>query len=98
MAFRSRSLPRTSGVGSFYRKLIARHPFLTFGLPFLGTIIAGSFFLTPATAVRYEKHDRKVRRMHEDEMLGLKEGRRKVDLKEEYYVSGCLWVQMVNGS
>lgn len=33
--------------------------------------MAGSFLLTPATAMRYEKHDRKVRAMNETEALGL---------------------------
>ena len=64
-----------------------KHPFLTFGLPFLAIIIAGSFVLTPATAVRYEKHDRKVRQMTQDEALNVRRAPRKVDMKEEYYVS-----------
>jgi len=48
-------------------------------------IVAGSFFLTPATALRYEKHDRKVKRLSQDEAMGLGKDRRKVDLNEEYY-------------
>jgi cytochrome c oxidase assembly protein subunit 16 len=48
-------------------------------------MVAGSFFLTPATAVRYEKHDRRARRMTEEEVLGVGGNRRKVDMKEEYY-------------
>ena len=54
-----------------YRSGLARHPFLLFGLPFIATMVAGSFFLTPATAIRYEKHDRKVRRMSKEEELGI---------------------------
>lgn len=57
-----------------------------FGLPFMGIIVAGSFVLTPATAVRYEKHDRKVRQMTKDEELNVRRSARKVDMKEEYYV------------
>lgn len=49
-------------------------------------MVLGSFILTPATAIRYEKHDRKVRNMSKDEQLGLGKNRRKVDMKEEYYV------------
>lgn len=86
--------------GARYRALMAKRPFLLFGLPFLTVIIGGSFVLTPATAIRYERHDRKVRTMTRDEELGIGQQRRKVDMKEEYYVSFllsrcketyCLW-------
>jgi cytochrome c oxidase assembly protein subunit 16 len=70
-----------------YRVALAKHPFAAFGLPFLLTMVAGSFFLTPATALRYEKHDRKVRQMSEEERLGIGSERRRVDMREEYYVS-----------
>ena len=53
-------------------------------------MVAGSFFLTPATALRYEKHDRKVRQMSKEEALGIGRERRKVDMAEEYYVSGSV--------
>ena len=53
-------------------------------------MVAGSFFLTPATAIRYEKHDRRVRRMTKEEELGIGKAGRRVDMKEEYYVSGRL--------
>lgn len=69
-----------------YRSLMARHPFLLFGLPFMSIIVAGSFVLTPATAVRYEKHDRRVRQMTRDEELGVGKAARKVNMKDEYYV------------
>ncbi|EKG19993.1 Cytochrome c oxidase assembly protein COX16 [Macrophomina phaseolina MS6] len=62
-----------------------KHPFLLFGLPFIATMVAGSFFLTPATALRYERHDRKIRQMTREEELGIGKDRRKVDMKEEYY-------------
>jgi cytochrome c oxidase assembly protein subunit 16 len=78
-----------NSAGARYRAAMARHPFLLFGLPFLTVIIAGSFVLTPATAIRYERHDRKVRQMSREEELGLKNNSRKVDMREEYYV-GCL--------
>jgi cytochrome c oxidase assembly protein subunit 16 len=70
-----------------YRVALGRHPFALFGLPFIATMVAGSFFLTPATAVRYEKHDRKTRRMSKEEALGIGKDKRRVDMKEEYYVS-----------
>jgi cytochrome c oxidase assembly protein subunit 16 len=75
------------GIGAIYRRHLSKHPFLLFGLPFIGTIVAGSFFLTPATALRYEKHDRKVKRLSQEEAMGLGKDRRRIDLNEEYYVS-----------
>jgi len=48
-------------------------------------MVAGSFFLTPATAIRYERHDRRVRQVSKEEELGLGNNRRKVNINEEYY-------------
>ncbi|KAG9251366.1 uncharacterized protein J7T54_005189 [Emericellopsis cladophorae] len=79
-----RSSADMNRIGMRYRSLMNKHPFLTFGLPFLGIIIAGSFVLTPATAVRYEKHDRKVRQMSKEEELSVRRAGRKVDMREEY--------------
>ena len=50
-------------------------------------MVLGSFFLTPATALRYERFDRKVKQLSKEEELGIGKNKRKVDLKEEYYVS-----------
>ncbi|KAF2712356.1 cytochrome c oxidase assembly protein COX16, mitochondrial [Pleomassaria siparia CBS 279.74] len=77
------TLPNT--IAAKYRKSLQRHPFLLFGLPFLTTIVAGSFFLTPATALRYERHDRKNQRVTHEEAMGLGQNRRKVNMKDEYY-------------
>ncbi|RCI13348.1 hypothetical protein L249_0796 [Ophiocordyceps polyrhachis-furcata BCC 54312] len=71
-------------VGARYRVLIRKHPFLAFGLPFISVVVAGSFVLTQATAVRYERHDRKVRQMSKEEELGMRRGGRRVDMREEY--------------
>ena len=70
---------------AIYRAKLAHHPFLLFGFPFIVTMVAGSFFLTPATALRYERHDRKVRQLTKEEELGIGKDRRKVDINEEYY-------------
>jgi cytochrome c oxidase assembly protein subunit 16 len=72
-------------IASAYRATLPKHPFLLFGLPFIATMVAGSFFLTPATAMRYEKHDRKVRQLSKEEELGIGKDRRRVDMNEEYY-------------
>lgn len=107
-AFQSKTFRRTTTasstlgerLGTFYRAKLMRHPFILFGLPFISVIVAGSFALTPAAALRYERYDRKVKQLSQDEAfdLGLKgpdgqEGikrnpRRRIvgDEKEEYYV------------
>lgn len=88
-------------IGAAYRARLPRHPFVLFGLPFIMIIVAGSFALTPAAALRYERYDRKVKQLSQEEAidLGLKgsdgeEGikrnpRRRIigDEREEYYVS-----------
>jgi cytochrome c oxidase assembly protein subunit 16 len=81
--FRASSYQNT--IAAIYRAKLAHHPFLLFGLPFIVTMVAGSFFLTPATALRYERHDRRVRQMTKEEELGIGKDRRKVDINEEYY-------------
>ncbi|GAW15632.1 hypothetical protein ANO14919_050510 [Xylariales sp. No.14919] len=86
--FQSKKYRGTTDAGTFaakYRTLMAKHPFLLFGLPFISIIIAGSFALTPATAIRYERHDRKVRQLTRDEELGVGKGGRKINIKDEYY-------------
>ncbi|KAL4723447.1 Cytochrome oxidase assembly [Fusarium chlamydosporum] len=80
-----RSAADMNTIGMRYRTLMNKHPFLMFGLPFISVIVAGSFVLTPATAVRYERYDRKVRQMTKDEELNVRRSARKVDMKEEYY-------------
>ncbi len=74
----SRGQPNTLGerLAATYRKKLARQPFLFFGLPFITLILSASFLLTPATALRYEKHDRKNQTLtHAEAMsLGLKGG------------------------
>lgn len=82
-----RSKADATTLASRYRSALAKHPFALFGLPFIATMVAGSFFLTPATAIRYEKHDRRVRRVSKEEALGIGKDSRRVDMKEEYYVS-----------
>jgi cytochrome c oxidase assembly protein subunit 16 len=85
-------------IGARYRVALQKHPFLLFGLPFVLTIVSGSFFLTPATALRYERHDRKVRQVSKEEALGIGKGKRRVGVEEaaeEYYVSGRIfWASM----
>ncbi|OLL26110.1 Cytochrome c oxidase assembly protein COX16, mitochondrial [Neolecta irregularis DAH-3] len=73
---------------SFYeraRKMFNRHPFMLFGMPFMATMVAGSFALENATTLKYERHDRKVKEVTEEEALSIARNRRKFDFKEEYW-------------
>ena len=81
--FRPSSYQNT--IGAAYRRNLNRYPFLLFGLPFIAIMVVGSFILTPATALRYERHDRKVKQLSQEEELGLGKDRRRVDINEEYY-------------
>ncbi|KAF2147722.1 cytochrome c oxidase-like protein [Myriangium duriaei CBS 260.36] len=86
--FQSKKYVSSAQAGTSAQRLrvaVAKHPFLLFGLPFITTMVAGSFFLTPATALRYERHDRKVKQLSQEEGLGIGKDKRKVDLREEYY-------------
>ncbi len=85
-----RSAKEANTLAARYRSALARHPFALFGLPFIATMVAGSFFLTPATAIRYEKYDKHVRRLSKEEELGIGKNGHRVDMKEEYYV-GLPW-------
>ncbi|KAF2019577.1 cytochrome c oxidase assembly protein COX16, mitochondrial [Aaosphaeria arxii CBS 175.79] len=85
--FTSKSFASTlpNSIASRYRRSLQKHPFLLFGLPFLATIVAGSFMLTPATALRYERHDNKIKQISQEEKMGLTQNRRKVNMKDEFY-------------
>lgn len=90
--FTSKSFSATlpNSIAARYRKALQKHPFLLFGLPFMATIVAGSFMLTPATALRYERYDRKNQQISHEEAMGLRQERRKVNMKDEYYVSASV--------
>jgi cytochrome c oxidase assembly protein subunit 16 len=81
-----------NSIAARYRRLLTKHPFLLFGLPFLTTIVAGSFMLTPATALRYERYDRKNQQITQEDAMGLGKNRRKVNMKDEYYVCAGLGI------
>ncbi|KAI0883854.1 cytochrome c oxidase assembly protein COX16-domain-containing protein [Annulohypoxylon maeteangense] len=86
--FQAKKFRGSSDTGTFaakYRIWMAKRPFLLFGLPFMTVIVAGSFVLTPATAIRYEKHDRRVRQLTREEELGISKSARRVNMKDEYY-------------
>lgn len=74
--FPNRPTPGSSNIywaslAARYRRLLHTRPFLSFGLPFVAAIVSGSFLLTPATAIRYEKFDRKTHSLDREEAMGL---------------------------
>ncbi|KAF9409774.1 Cytochrome oxidase assembly [Podila epigama] len=62
-----------------------KRPVLYFGLPFLLTVVAGSFALSELTATKYNVHDNRTKAMSKEEGLKLNKNRRKLDLQEEYW-------------
>jgi cytochrome c oxidase assembly protein subunit 16 len=75
-AARARADTLSERIAVFYRRQVTNRPFLFFGLPFLTLIVGASFLLTPATALRYESHDRKHKQLTDQEtmQLGLRGG------------------------
>lgn len=58
--------------------------------------------LTPATALRYERYDRKNQQITHEEAMGLRQERRKVNMRDEYYVGvlftlyeGCVMLWLI---
>ncbi|KAG0368985.1 Cytochrome oxidase assembly [Mortierella sp. AD032] len=69
-----------------FSQSIKKKPVLLFGLPFLLTIVAGSFALSELTATKYNVHDNRTKAMTKEEGLKLSaKSRRKLDLQEEYW-------------
>lgn len=68
-----------------YVKGLRTHSFLLFGLPFLTFMGLASYWFSSFTAVRYERRDRKVQELSEEEILKVNTKKRNVDIKEEYY-------------
>lgn len=68
-----------------YIKLLRKKPFLYFGLPFCSMVVLGSYWLTEFMSVKFEREDRRIQDISQDEILKLKQNQRKFDIKEEYY-------------
>lgn len=86
--FSSKPLPSSSSSRHPFARLvpaIRRSPFLLFGLPFTFTILSAAYGLSYLTQTRYEYNATKVQSLSKEEELGMKKGRRKVDLREEYW-------------
>lgn len=68
-------------------RMVRQRPFALFGLPFLGLVVFSSFALSTFTQTRYDLNDSKTKSMSKEEELGMSKDRKKVDIREEYYVS-----------
>ncbi|KAF7799357.1 hypothetical protein EIP86_010589 [Pleurotus ostreatoroseus] len=66
--------------------LLRKHPSL-FGIPFLIIIVGASFGLQSFTQTRYDLQDKKVQKLTKEQELGLVKSKRKIDIREEYFVS-----------
>lgn len=73
-----------------YSTALKKHPFWLFGLPFVATIFFGSVYLSEFTQVRYSARDKKVQMLDEEEALSIGQNKRKVDMRDEYYV--CIFM------
>lgn len=69
-----------------YSMGLKRHHFLLFGLPFIATLLFGSIYLSEFTSLRYKKHDERVQMLDEEEALNIGKEKRKVDMRDEFYV------------
>lgn len=69
---------------------LRRHPFTLFGLPFLSLIVLSSFALSGFTQTRYDYRDQKVQSVSKEDELGMRKDRRKIDVREEYWVRSLI--------
>ncbi|WFD31534.1 ubiquitinyl hydrolase 1 [Malassezia sp. CBS 17886] len=64
---------------------VARSPTISFGVPFVATIVVGSYGLAQLTDTRYVRHDQNVKELSKEETLRLRHDRKKLDIREEYF-------------
>lgn len=68
-------------------RMVRQRPFMLFGLPFLSLVVFSSFALKTFTQTRYDLNDSKQKQLSQEEELGMSKDRKKIDIREEYYVS-----------
>lgn len=88
--FSNRPIGRPQGrVGTLIARMtpqVRRHPVMMFGVPFIITIVASSYGLSYMTQTRYDYNSSKVQSVSKEEELGMRKDRRKIDIREEYFV------------
>lgn len=78
---------RKSTTNNPFMSAVRRHPFAFFGLPFISLVVLSSFALQTFTQTRYDHNDYKVQAVDKEESLKMDKNRKKLDIREEYYVS-----------
>lgn len=66
---------------------LRKRPFLLFGAPFLSLMVVSSFALQNLTKTRFDYQSSKTSTMTMEEGLGMGKDRKRVDIREEYFVS-----------
>lgn len=85
--FESKPLRKSNSLISNLAPKVRRRPLLFFGLPFLATIVGASFGLANLTQTRYDYNATKVQTISKEEELRMKKDRKRIDIREEYFVS-----------
>lgn len=85
--FESRPLRRRNTLWARLTPKVRQRPLLFFGLPFMATMVAASFGLSTLTQTRYDYNSTKVQSMSKEEELKMRKDRKRVDIREEYFVS-----------
>ncbi|KAI0717634.1 cytochrome c oxidase assembly protein COX16-domain-containing protein [Fomitopsis betulina] len=65
-------------------RVLRKYPAL-FGVPFVIIIVGASYAMQTFTQTRYDLHDKKVTQVNKEQELGLAAGRKKFDIREEYF-------------
>lgn len=85
--FDSKPLRKSNSVLARLAPQVRRRPLLFFGFPFLVTIVGASFGLANLTQTRYDYNATKVQTISKEEELRMKKDRKRIDIREEYFVS-----------
>ena len=85
--FESKPLRKTNSLVANLAPKVRRRPLLFFGIPFLATIVGASFGLANLTQTRYDYNATKVQTISKEEELRMKKDRKRIDIREEYFVS-----------
>ena len=83
--FSSKPLQPSAAQRNFFAKL-RQYPFLLFGLPFISIVVVSSFALEGFTRTKYDLHDTKITAITAEEEMKMRKDRKKIDIREEYYV------------
>ena len=84
--FESKPLRKSNSLVTRLAPKVRQRPLLFFGVPFLATMVAASFGLASLTQTRYDYNATKVQTISKEEELKMKKDRKRIDIREEYFV------------